>query len=119
MSTYTFDCYGLEIKNGKTFAFAQDPFPLEQNCDVVAFDRSTLRLWYDDGTKLAAYSPAFDCLYIDSQNLSLTLWISEQNRIDDGYKNGFSAIEIRLMKNELLLSLAKFFAFDKMIHNIF
>lgn len=116
---YTFDCRDIQTEKFTSIKFAQEPFALVQNCDMLEiykiYDVNELRLWYDDGSKTAVYSPAFDCIYVDSQALKLTVWISEENRTDANPKNGFSSICIHIENPELMFQIKEFFAFDKMI----
>lgn len=119
MKTYTFDCQDIKIDKDTSILFSEDPFPTQQNCDMLIISKNNdvceLLFWYDEGSQKAFYSPAFDFIYIDSQKQSVTFWISEENKIDSGFKNGFSSIEITLQKQELLYRLKDVFAFDKMI----
>lgn len=115
MKTYKFDCRDISISDNE-ICFSADPMPLDQNCDVVEIYKTNyLRLFYDDGSKMSPYSPAFDFLYIDSENQRVDIYISPQN-IEEGFdKNYFEMISIYLKNSELLFRLEKVFAFNKMI----
>ncbi|GIM51410.1 hypothetical protein CAPN004_04400 [Capnocytophaga cynodegmi] len=119
MSSYTLICNDIRSEKYTSLQFTQDVFPLEQNCDLLEiykiYDHNELRLWYDDGTQKATYSRAFDFIYIDSQDLRVTIWISEENKTDNRHPNGLTQIIIQLQKSELLYKLQDFFTFDKMI----
>lgn len=119
MSTYTLTCSDIKAQMYTSLIFSEDPLPVEQNCDMLelykSYQHDELRLWYKDGSKHAVYSPAFDYLYIDSEKQTITLWVDEENRTDDGHKNGFAQIQVTLARSELLHRLEEFFAFDKMV----
>lgn len=115
MKTYKFDCQDISISDNE-ICFSADPMLLDQNCDMVEIYKTNyLRLFYDDGSKMSPYSPAFDFLYIDSENQRVDIYISPQN-IEEGFdKNYFEMISIYLKNSELLFRLEKVFAFNKII----
>lgn len=119
MSSYTLICNDIKAEKYTSLQFSQDPFPLEQNCDLLEiyniYDVKQLRFWYNDGTQKAVYTPAFDFIYIDSQNMTVTIWVSKDSQTDTEYPSGITQIIIELQKSELLYRLQDFFTFDKMI----
>lgn len=116
---YIFDCSDIKIEKEGLIAFSADAFPLEQNCDLLELYQiasvSELKFFYDDGTKLAIYSPAFNYLFIDSKENTITFYLLEENRIYNESINRFDSICIRLKTSELLARIEKYFIFDKMI----
>lgn len=119
MNIYEFDCRDIKISAGMTLIFSADPMPLDQNCDVVEihklFDTNYLRFFYDDGTRLAVYRPAFEAVYIDSQDERVDIYISAQFLEKDCPKNGFEMIVIRLKNSALLQRLEPVWKSDTII----
>lgn len=99
--------------------FSEDKLPLDQNCDVVEIHQSLdtlyLRMFYDDGSCLAIYRPAFEFIYIDSQNKRVDIYVSEQYLEKDCPLNGFEMVSIHLKDSELLHRLKEICKFDTMI----
>lgn len=116
---YSFDCQDISIEKYSSMKFAAEAFPLEQNCDFLELYKihkhNELRLFYNDSTRRAVYAPAFDTLFVDSQNKIVTIWISETNLTDDSPKNGFSTVQIRIKNPQVFHRLTEIFALDKMI----
>ena len=109
------DCVDISISENE-ITFSADPMPLDQNCDMVELYKTNyLRLFYGDGSELAAYAPAFEFLYVDSQAERVDIYLSEQFLEEDCPKNGFEMISIHLKNNKILPRLAKILPFDKML----
>lgn len=112
-------CRDIKICAEMELIFSEDELPLDQNCDVVEihklFDTNYLRLFYDDGSRLAIYRPAFEYLYIDSQNERADIYVSKQYLEGDCPKNDFEMISIHLKNSELLHRLKEVFKLDTMI----
>lgn len=119
MKIYEMTCKDIKIRAEMELIFSEDKLPLDQNCDVVEihklFDTNYLRLFYDEGSCLAIYRPAFEFIYIDSQNERVDIYVSKQYLQDDCPKNDFEMISIKLKNNELLTRLANALPFDKML----
>lgn len=95
--------------------------PLDQNCDMVEISNlataTELRFFYDDGTQLATYVPAFEWIRVDSENLRVDIrlcpeWLETKYSSENIY---FEFVHIHLKNSELLFRLEKVFAFNKMI----
>ncbi len=119
MKIYEMTCKDIKIRAEMELIFSEDKLPLDQNCDVVEihklFDTNYLRLFYDDGSCLAIYRPAFEFIYIDSQNERVDIYVSKQYLQDDCPKNDFEIISIHLKNSELLHRLKEVFKLDTMI----
>ncbi len=119
MKIYEMTCRDIKIRAEMELIFSEDKLPLDQNCDVVEihklFDTNYLRLFYDEGSCLAIYRPAFEFIYIDSQNERVDIYVSKQYLQDDCPKNDFEMICIYLKNSELLHRLKEVFKLDTMI----
>ncbi len=119
MKIYEMTCKDIKIRAEMDLIFSEDKLPLDQNCDVVEihklFDTNYLRLFYDEGSCLAIYRPAFEFIYIDSQNERVDIYVSKQYLQDDCPKNDFEMICIYLKNSELLHRLKEVFKLDTMI----
>ncbi len=119
MKIYEMTCKDIKIRAEMELIFSEDKLPLDQNCDVVEihklFDTNYLRLFYDEGSCLAIYRPAFEFIYIDSQNERVDIYVSKQYLQDDCPKNDFEMICIYLKNSELLHRLKEVFKLDTMI----
>ncbi len=119
MKIYEMTCRDIKIRAEMELIFSEDKLPLDQNCDVVEihklFDTNYLRLFYDEGSCLAIYRPAFEFIYIDSQNKRVDIYVSKQYLQDDCPKNDFEIISIHLKNSELLHRLKDVFKLDTMI----
>lgn len=113
------NCWDIKVYSTLEIIFSEDKMPLDQNCDVLEIykllDTNYLRMFYDDGSCLAIYSPAFEFIYIDSKDERLDIYVSEQYLEKDCIKNGFELISIHLKNRELLYKLKDIFKFDTMI----
>lgn len=113
------NCRDIKISSAIEIIFSEDKMPLDQNCDVLEiyklFDANYLRMFYDDGSCLAIYSPAFEFIYIDSKYERLDIYVFEQYLESNCIKNGFEIISIHLKNRELLYKLKDIFKFDTMI----
>lgn len=119
MKTYELNCRDIKICSTTELIFSEDKLPLDQNCDVVEIHQSLdtlyLRMFYDDGSCLAIYRPAFELIYIDSQNKRVDIYVSEQYLEKDCPPNGFEMVSIHLKDSELLHRLKEICKFDTMI----
>ncbi len=119
MKIYEMTCRDIKIRAEMELIFSEDKLPLDQNCDVVEihklFDTNYLRLFYDEGSCLAIYRPAFEFIYIDSQNERVDIYVSKQYLEGDCPKNDFEMICIHLKNSELLHRLKEVFKLDTMI----
>lgn len=113
------NCRDIEVYSTLEMIFSEDKMPLDQNCDVLEiyklFDTNYLRMFYDDGSCLAIYNPAFEFIYIDSKYGRLDIYVSEQYLEKDCIKNGFEMISIHLKNSRLLYKPKDIFKFDTMI----
>lgn len=110
LSTYHFACEDIEI-NDQQIYFSVETFPLEQNCDYMEISRpfssdSELKFWYEDGTKLARYSSAFQNMVVDEQRLTITLYLSPEHLDKDNEPVNFEQIDI-VFKDKVLWRKAK------------
>ncbi|MBH5329313.1 hypothetical protein H9Q10_06475 [Eikenella sp. S3360] len=106
MKIYEIHCAGIELlRRPFSLMLAADPFPLEQNCDCVEIGTaegcSELRLWYDDGSRLACFAPAFESLYIDSGRLCADIWLPPETT-DGVPPSGIGQIRLFLAREHLL-----------------
>lgn len=119
MKIYEMTCRDIKIRAEMELIFSEDKLPLDQNCDVIEihklFDTNYLRLFYDEGSCLAIYRPAFEFIYIDSQNERVDIYVSKQYLEGDCPKNDFEMICIYLKNSELLHWLKEVFKLDTMI----
>lgn len=97
-SIYRFTCVDIEVGE-QQISLAAEPFPLEQNCDYVEISlhfppNSELKFWYDDGTKLACYSSAFQNMLVDEQHLIIRLYLFPEHLDKDDKPVNFEQIEI-------------------------
>ncbi len=115
MNIYQMNCVDMVISENE-ITFSADPMSLDQDCDMVELYKTNyLQFFYNNGSEFLAYAPAFQFLYVDSQNERVDIYVSKQYLQDDCPKNDFEIISIYLKNSELLTRLAKALPFDKMI----
>lgn len=118
MSIYKMNCRDIKIFEDNQIIFSEDKMPLEQNCDVVEIIKKEndflLKFWYDEGSKLIIYNPAFECVYIDSEDFRVDIYVSKKQSLNST-QNNFEMISISLKNKELIQKIKYVFALDKII----
>lgn len=109
---YRFVCVDIEISE-KQINISSETFPLEQNCDYLEIYHpfspdSNLQVWYDDGSKFAHYSPAFQNIAIDEEHLTITLYLSSEYLDKDCISVYLEQVEI-IFKDRVLWQRTKAF----------
>lgn len=116
--TYEIICRGIALFHAPfELTLAQDPLPLEQNCDCIVIRKNELCLWHDDGTRLACFSPAIDTLYINSEQGYIDIWLPPEKPADNYplSASGIHHIQVAVLQKHLSM-LQTIFPLDQIVH---